>query len=146
MVERFEKFSFAITEISKYWHKIATDEMAKYGLKGTHAVYLTIMYNYVEGLHAARLCELCGRDKSDVSRMISILEKKGLIVRSGVAYRALLKLTDEGRRAAEHVRNRARLAVELAGGDISEDNRRILYETLEHIASKLQHISEAGLP
>lgn len=146
MVERFERFSFVISEISRYWHKIATDEMAKYGLKGTHAVYLTTMYQHEDGIHAARLCELCGKDKSDVSRMMSIMEKKGLVTRCGVAYRALLKLTDEGRLAAEHVRDRAKLAVDIAGGDISDEHRLIFYETLEHIADKLHHISESGLP
>ena len=34
MIERFERFSFAISEISRYWHKITATEMEKYGLKG----------------------------------------------------------------------------------------------------------------
>ncbi|MBQ8524137.1 MAG: hypothetical protein IJ457_05900 [Clostridia bacterium] len=147
MVERFERFSYVISEISKYWHKIAADEMEKYGLKGTHAVYLITMYQYDEGIHAARLCELCGKDKSDVSRMMSIMEKKGLITKTGgSSYRALLKLTDEGRSAAEHVRDRAKLAVDLTGGDITDEHRRILYETLELIADNLRVLSESGLP
>jgi len=147
MVERFERFSYIISEISKYWHKIAADEMEKYGLKGTHAVYLVTMYQYENGIHAARLCELCGKDKSDVSRMMSIMEKKGLVTRSsGAAYRALLKLTDEGRAAAEHVRDRAKLAVDLTGGGITDEHRRILYETLEVIADNLRELSESGLP
>lgn len=147
MVERFERFSYVISEISKYWHKIAADEMEKYGLKGTHAVYLITMYQYDEGIHAARLCELCGKDKSDVSRMMSIMEKKGLITKTGgSSYRTLLKLTDEGRSAAEHVRDRAKLAVDLTGGDITDEHRRILYETLELIADNLRVLSESGLP
>ena len=147
MVERFERFSYIISEISKYWHKIASYEMEKYGLKGTHAVYLVTMYQYKEGIHAARLCELCGKDKSDVSRMMSIMEKKGLVTKSGEGgYRVLLKLTDEGRAAAEHVRDRARVAVDLTGGDISEEHRSVFYDTLEHIADRLRKLSESGLP
>jgi len=147
MVERFERFSFIISEISRYWHKIAADEMAKYGLKGPHAVYLATLYQYEDGIHAARLCELCGKDKSDVSRMMSIMEAKGLVYRCGsTSYRALLKLTDEGRLAAEHVRDRAKLAVDLAGGEITDAHRTIFYETLEHIANKLHTLSESGLP
>jgi DNA-binding MarR family transcriptional regulator len=147
MVERFERFSFIISEISRYWHKIAADEMEKYGLKGPHAVYLTSLYQHDEGIHAARLCELCGKDKSDVSRMMSIMESKGLVMKCGDnSYRALLKLTDEGRIAAEHVRDRAKLAVDLAGGEITDEHRAIFYETLEHIANKLHTLSESGLP
>ncbi len=37
MVDRFEKFSLAISEISKYWHKLATEEMEKYGLRSSHS-------------------------------------------------------------------------------------------------------------
>lgn len=30
MVDRFERFSFAISEISRCWHKLAAEEMEKY--------------------------------------------------------------------------------------------------------------------
>lgn len=147
MVERFEKFSYVISEISRYWHKIATDEMAKYELKGAHAVYLTVLYHHPDGIPATQLCELCGKDKADASRMISILERRGLVERSApAAYRAPVRLTDEGHRAASHVVERVRLVVELAGGDISDEDRRVFYATLEHIADKLHGISRTGLP
>jgi DNA-binding MarR family transcriptional regulator len=147
MIERFEKFSFAISEISRHWHRIASDEMQKYGLKSPHAIYLTTMYHYDEGIHAARLGELCGKDKSDVSRMMSIMEKKGLIVKEGEgAYRALIKLTEEGKCAAEHVRERAIVAVANAGRGVSEENRKIFYDVLAVIAANLSALSEEGLP
>jgi len=84
MIDRFERFSFAISEISHYWHKIATDEMGKYGLKGVHALYLTAMHRHPEGITSAQLCEECGKDKADVSRCVSLMEKKGLVIREGV--------------------------------------------------------------
>lgn len=149
MIERFERFSCAISDISRYWHKIAADEMEKYGLKGPHSIYLTTMYRYPDGITAVGLCEICGRDKADVSRMMTIMEKKGLVTREGnnrSQYRAKLKLTDEGRAAAEQVSKRAALAVEFGGNGISEENRVIFYDTLELIASNLQAISEEGLP
>jgi MarR family transcriptional regulator for hemolysin len=149
MVDRFERFSFAVFEISRYWHKIAADEMAKYGLKGSHATYLAVMYNYDDGITATKLGELCSRDKADVSRMMSIMEKKGLVKREGInksLYRALIKLTGEGKAAAEQVRERARLAVEMAGKGISDEHRTILYDTLERIVANLQIIIKEGLP
>ena len=84
MVDRFERFSFAISEISRYWHKITAEEMEKYGLKGPHSVYLTAMYRYPDGITAPQLCELCGKDKSDVSRAMSLMERKGLVRKEGI--------------------------------------------------------------
>ena len=45
---RFERFSLAIFEISRCWHKLAADEMAKYGLKGPHAMYLVTIRRFPE--------------------------------------------------------------------------------------------------
>ena len=149
MVERFEKFSFAIFEITRYWHKLATDEMAKYGLKGPHATYLTTLYRYEEGITAPQLSELCGKDKADVSRMMSIMEKKGLVVKESVGknlYRGLLKLTDEGKRAAQLVRERAALAVDLSGKGLSDEDRETFYNALELISTNMRALCEDGLP
>ena len=146
MIDRFERFSLAISEISRCWHKIAADEMEKYGLKGSHAVYLTTMCRYPDGITAARLCELCAKDKADVSRMMSIMEKKELVVKEGSSYRAQLKLTQAGLEAAEHVRRRATVAVENASRGLTPERRAVFYEALELIVSNLQNICEEGLP
>lgn len=146
MVNRFERFSVAISDISRYWHKIAGEEMEKYGLKGTHSIYLTTLCRYPAGVTAAQLCELCGRDKAEVSRTVAVMEKKGLIRKEGSSYRARLKLTAEGELAAEHVRTRAALAVEHAGNGLTDDQRATFYYALELITNNLQRISEEGLP
>lgn len=149
MVERFERFSFALTEISRYWHKLANDEMEKLGLKGTHSVYLMSLHRFPEGLTAPKLCELCGKDKSDASRMMAIMEKQGLVVKEGIhqnRYRGVFKLTDSGKKAAEQLKDRVALAVELAGKDLTEENRVIFYEALESITNNLRDLSRDGLP
>lgn len=149
MVDRFERFSLAISEIYSHWHKISSEEMEKYGLKGAHSIYLVTLYRHSEGLTAPQLCRLCGKDKSDVSRMLSVLEKKGMVTKESVhqnRYGGVLKLTKEGMDAAEHVRARASLAVEIAGGDLTEEKREIFYESLELIASRLREIRKEGLP
>lgn len=146
MIQRFEKFSLAISEINRYWHKIASDEMEKYGLKGPYAVYLAAMHRYPEGITAARLCEICNKNKADVSRAMSDMEKKGLVCREGASYRAMLLLTEEGQKAAKHVAERASKAVEQGGKGLSEEHRRVFYETLDLIASNLREITKEGLP
>lgn len=149
MLDRFERFSFSILEIYKHWHKLTAEEMNKYGLKGTHAMYLLILSKYPQGLTAPRICELCSRDKADVSRMMSIMEEKGLVTKEGIhqnLYRGVFRLTEKGQEAAEHVRKRASLAVELAGTALTEENRAIFYESLESIVSNLRKLSKEGIP
>ena len=136
-------------EISKNWHKLTTDEMEKYGLKGPHSIYLLIMAKHEEGLTAPQICELCGRDKADVSRTMSAMEKKGLVTKESVnhsLYRGVLKLTEEGKRAAEYVSSRAKLAVEIAGRGLTEENRNIFYESLGIISGNLRTLCKEGLP
>lgn len=149
MIERFEKFSFVIFEITRYWHKLASDEMAKYGLKGPHATYLTTLYRYKDGITAPQLSELCGKDKADVSRMMSIMEQKGLVIKESVGknmYRGLLKLTDEGKTAAQHVRERAALAVELSSKGLSDEDRETFYNALEIISTNMKALCADGMP
>ena len=149
MVHRFEQFSLDISEIYRYWHKIASEEMAKYDLKGPHCIYLTALARHPDGMTAPQICEFCGKDKSDVSRMMALMEKKGLVVKEGGfqnGYRGAFRLTKAGTAAAEFVKKRAALAVELAGKDLTEENRTLFYETLDSIASNLRTLSEDGLP
>ncbi len=148
MVERFEKFSFAISDITHYLHKIAADEMRKHGLRWPHAVCLVVLSRFEEGVTATELCEICGRDKADISRAISLLTEKGLVTKEGTKqnYRALIKLTQEGRAASEQIRERVRLAVEIVSKNVSDEHRAVFYEVLEAIGKNLQTISEQGLP
>jgi DNA-binding MarR family transcriptional regulator len=148
LVERFERFSYTISEIYRYWHKIAADEMETYGLKGPYSVYLIALHRHNEGLTAVQLSELCSRDKSDVSRALASLEKKGLVVRKRVGhnlYRACVQLTESGKTVAEYLCKRADLAVKIGGNGLSEEHRAILYHSLELIAENLQKASKEGL-
>ena len=149
MLNRFARFSLAISEIDRCWHKLAAEEMAKYELHSPHAVYLTTLYDFEDGITAAKLGELCCKNKADVSRMVAILEKKGLVRKEAIGgnlYRARLLLTEEGKRAAEHVQQRAAIAVELAGSGMSEEERDIFYRCLERITANLQTLSKEGIP
>ena len=149
MIDRFERFSYAVSEISRHWHKITSDEMAQYGLKGTHSIYLLTLLQYPEGLTALQLCELCDRDKADVSRMMAIMEKKGLVLiqLNGTSkYRGVFMLTESGLEAAKHVRQRASEAVEFAGKDLTDENRQIFYQSLASILQNLRELSKNGIP
>ena len=149
MLDRFERFSFSIFEITRHWHKITSEEMEKFGLKGTHCVYLLAIHQHPEGITATQLGEICGRDKADVSRMISIMERKGLVTREAVSknlYRGLLKLTEDGMAAADFVCRRVKVAVELASKGLDDTHRKQFYDALDLIAGNLRRISGDGLP
>ncbi len=148
MVDRFERFTYAIVEINRYWHKIAADEMSKYGLKGPFAHYLITLYRYPDGVTSVQLGELCDKNKADVSRALAILEEKGLAVResqNNSYYRAKIKLTAEGRAAAEQVQQIAERAVGIGGKGLTDEQRQIFYEALERITANLRQITLNGL-
>lgn len=149
MLDRFERFSYAISEISRCWRKLASEELAKYGLKSPHATYLTTMYKYPDGITVPLLCEVSGKDKSDASRMIAILEEKALVKKltvGGTLYRGVLVLTEKGKRAAEQVCARASKAVEVAGKDLDDETRETFYKALDSITANLTEMSKDGIP
>ena len=148
VIDRFERFSYAISEISRCWHRIAGEEMREYDLKGSYSVYFTVLYRVADGVTAAQLAELCSRDKADVSRAMALLEKKGLVDRdgpTGKSYRARLKLSDSGKELARHINRKAEAAVERASMGLTDDKRAIFYEALKLITVNLQNISRGGL-
>lgn len=122
--------------------------MQKYGLKGPYAQYLVTMSRCPEGLTAAQLSELCDKDKAAVSRALAELERRALVTRemaNDTAYRALIRLTEEGTAAARFVCDKVRQAVDLAGKGLSDQDRQLFYAVLRRIANNLQTISKTGL-
>ena len=75
--------------------------------------------------------------------------QKGLVERdtsNTSGYRAKICLTDAGQEAAEYVDRRAQQAVEAAGCDLNDADRKVLYAALESISARLQSISRDGIP
>lgn len=149
MLERFERFSLNISESYRCWHKLAGDEMKVYGLKGAHAIYLTMIAHHPEGITVTELCERCFRDKSDASRMLGILEKEGLVRKEGKhksTYGGVICLTEAGMEVAKHIEKRVERAVEAAGKDLTEAEREIFYKALDSITGNLQRLTDDGIP
>ncbi len=149
MVERFEKFSYLISELSKLLHKIESEELAEFGVKGPYAIYLITLSKFPNGISASKISELCSRDKADVSRAISALTAKGLTVKLGceeTKYRAPIALTPSGMLVAERISEKAKKAVDFASMGVSAENRTIFYDTLETICSNMTKMSLCGVP
>ena len=148
METRYELISASISSMYHDIQKIERIEMAKYGLKGPHAQCLLAMKKHPQGITAARLCEICEKDKAAISRILAELEEAGMILRenrNGSRYRASLTLTDQGMAAADAVVEKARLAVELAGTGFGETEREVFYRVLSIIAGNLHKLCREGL-
>lgn len=145
MENRFEKFTYYINEISKYWQKIAQEELSQYGLKSSHALYLTTIYKHENGISGTELSEYLGRDKADVSRMTNILIKKDYLKKESNnknQYGGLFKLTKIGIEVAKEINIKAEKIVNLAGGNLSDKSRADFYSTLEMITNNLKDIHD----
>ena len=148
MESRYELLSGSISSMYHDIQKIERTEMAHYGLKGPHAQCLLAMKKHPEGITAARLCEVCEKDKAAVSRILAELEEAGMILRenrNGSRYRAILLLTDRGQEAAAAVVEKARLAVELAGKGFGPEEREVFYRVLSIISGNLHKLCRDGL-
>ena len=149
MLDRFEHFSYSISNIYRHMMKIEREEMEKYGLRGSYVQYLIAMKRFPEGMTSAKLCDVCDKDKAAISRIVSEMESKGLIRRESDKsnmYRAKLVLTEEGNKAADYVCERTEKAVLAAGKGLDEEDRRIFYGVLAIFEANLRRISREGIP
>ena len=140
-MDRFEYFTLSVFSITRYWNKIATEEMRQHGLKGAYVLYLITLSDLEEPPTSARLAELTQRDKADVSRAISTFQKMGFVEPYGEnRYRAPLRLTEAGMKLARDVRKKADSALQAAGQGLSEEMRRNMYHSLDIIAENMREI------
>ena len=140
-MDRFEYFTLSVFSITRYWNKIATEEMRQHGLKGAYVLYLITLSDLEEPPTSARLAELTQRDKADVSRAISTFQKMGFVEPYGEnRYRAPLRLTEAGMKFARDVRKKADSALQAAGQGLSEEMRRNMYHSLDIIAENMREI------
>lgn len=146
MTDRFGKFITVISEIDKYWHKVAASVMAEYGMKGPYAIYLITLLKHPDGLNASQLSEICERNKADVSRAINDMESRGLLYKNlmnNSFYRAKLVLTQNGMEAAKRIKLTAERAVDAASSGITDEERDILYKSLAIISDNLKTMSNS---
>ena len=148
MIERFSQFCTSIASIQRSILKIERVEMAKYGLKGPHANCLVAMARYPEGITAARLCDICDKDKAAISRTVSELEDAGMVLRQdpdGKRYRSVLRLSEKGKEIANRVNDMVLLAVAKASDGYDKEKQQVFARVLNLVAGNLQEICRDGL-
>ena len=141
MKERFETFVTAIMQIYRSIQRLKSQEMASFGLKGTHVMCLFQLQQHPEGLTAVQLGQLCDEDKAAISRSVSELRSCGLVqVPEGSSrrYRVLISLTEQGRSVTQQMDQKIIDAVLAAARGYSPEERETFYRVLLQIADNLQ--------
>ena len=143
-VERFKTFTVLISALTRSIRKIKTEEMAKWNLKSHHVS--CIYYLYVKkSLTAKELCDICGEDKANISRAIEYLEENGFLYcdSSGQKrYKKRFKLTEKGVEVGKTINSRVETILDQAGAGISDESRKIMYDSLTMIEGNLQKITD----
>ena len=138
MIQRFETFVMAITEIYKSIQKIKTQEMSDIGLKGTHVMCLFFLKEHPEGLTSAQLSTLCFEDKAAISRVLKELSNVECIQYEPKKYRSLITLTETGQKVCAVMHDKIIKSVDLAAQGYSLEEREIFYRVLLKVADNLK--------
>ncbi|MBR2028163.1 MAG: MarR family transcriptional regulator [Oscillospiraceae bacterium] len=149
MTDRYQQFSYIVSVINRQIQKIERDEMVKHGYKGAFAQYLMAMRRNPAGVTSAQLSEMCDKDKAAVSRVITEMTEKGLVVRKSAnetLYRAKITLTQKGMEIADYIAKQGAAAVAAVNNELSKEELKIFYSNLDYIADKLHIISKDGIP
>ena len=144
MQERFEVFTVLIAEINRCINKIKTEEMNEFNLKGSHVSCLYYIFKN-ETLTAKELCDICGEDKSNISRTIKYLEAEGYLVcysKAQKRYQSPLELTDIGLVVAKKIAGKIDNVLQYASEGLSEENRKIMYQSLNIVSDNLKKICD----
>jgi DNA-binding MarR family transcriptional regulator len=140
MKDRFELFCTTINQIHRNLQRIKLKEMEEFGLKGIHVMILFELNHNEGGLTLTQLSSLCGEDKAAISRALTELTKHQLVTNdSEKKYRALITLTEEGKKTADIIDTKVESAVQTGGGDLSDAQRKSFYEALTHISNNLDN-------
>lgn len=142
MEQRFETFTALVAGISRDIRRIKNEEMAEFHLKGPHVSCLYYLYKQ-DRLHVTALSELCEEDKANMSRILDYLEERGYVVpRAERRYRHPIRLTEAGQELGAHIASKIDNMLLAVSEGVSDENRRILYESLSQIHANLQKICE----
>lgn len=146
MIQRFETFVTAITQINRSIQRLKSQEMADFGLRGTHVMCLYQLRRHPDGMTVGQLAQACEEDKAAVSRSVSELRERGLVTvpeSAGRHYRASITLTDDGREITERMNRKIIEAVLAAAQGYTPEERDIFYRVLLQISDNLQRASTA---
>lgn len=137
MEKIFEHFTINILKLNKLVNRIKQYEMEEFGLKAIHVMCGYYLYENPQGLTASELSKYAIEDKGAISRALGTMREKGLVAYDAKTYNSIVTLTDEGKRFAELVLQKAARAVDAGCADQTEEERKQFYKTLSDIVVNL---------
>lgn len=141
MGDRFENFTTYISLAYKYIIKIKSHQMKEFGLKASHVMCLYHLGKNPNGLTSVELGTLCAEDKAGISKTLSELRNKGLVISDNEGarvYRAKHTITTKGEEVYHHINNVIDSIVDEVGDGLSQEERYSLYKSLETITNNLK--------
>ncbi len=145
MEERYQMFTTLITKCARSVKRIKSNEMSGMNMKSSYVSCLYYLYINDKAMTAKELCDVCEEDKSYVSRSIDALENDGYVIcnsKTVKRYNSPISLTEKGLLVAKEVAKKIENIVETASIGLSEENRKIFYESLGLISNNLEMICE----
>ncbi len=146
MIRRFEEFTSNIVSAYKYVIRIKAYEMNTFGLKGSHVMCIYYIGKNPEGQTALELCELCNEDKSQISKVISYLQRVGYISpdkKSGSRkYKIRYVITPKGEEVYTAINKLIIEILDRCEEGLSSEEIENFYSTFEKINNKLKTIQE----
>ena len=136
--ERFENFVITILKLNKLIGRIKLLEMEGYDLRAVHVMCIYYIERREDGLTASELSKLTLEDKAAISRALGTLRERGYINYDTKKYNSKATLTDEGRRLADYIEERAESYVNAGGGELTDAERATLYGALNSISARLE--------
>lgn len=141
MLERFERFTSAISTATKCVVKLKAREVREKGLRATHVMTLiSIGKSGTRGVTATTIGKYCREDKAGISKDLAVLKEKGYILprnESEKKYRVRYVLTDMGQDLYEKIREDIRATVARCGDGVDDGEREVFYRVLDKIVDNL---------
>ncbi len=145
---RFELFSTKVARVVKSLQAIKSRKMAQYGLKGTTCLCLCQLLDSSGGLSATELAARGEIDKAQVSRCMSELIEKGLVLhekREGRSYKQKYCLTVNGLAVAEDISTATVRVQALAEQGIDERDLALFYRVLDRLCDNFADVAECEI-
>ncbi len=141
-IKRFFELNALISNIYTDIAKIKGQEMNEYGLKASHILCICELYKHQEGLDGATLSKNLNIDKAAISRCLSSLIKKGLVIQkqSNSYYRAPFILTEKGKEIAIYTLAKIEEFMSLFGVFEDERKRDAFYSDLHKVENSIHSL------
>ena len=139
MEDLFVDFTVSILALNKLVQKIKSFEIEKFGLKPVHVMCAYYLSKNGQGCTAKELGELTLEDKAAISRALKTMQESGYVRYENNARNAKVVLTDEGRRLADTIGERATAAVKAGSAEFTDEERAFFYKSLDEIVKNLKN-------